>query len=124
MFDVKRSTLCDHFHGKQLKKLGRPQAVVPEVEDAIATMLDQVAEWGFPVGRFKLKLIVKNILHNHCQDVMIGSTISLSEIECQSEQPQISNDHVLLLMLKSPMSFLIILRNLSRSLSQFHPEYL
>ena len=69
MFDVKRSTLCDHFHGKHLKKLGKPQAVVPEVEDAIATMLDQVAEWGFPVGRFELKLIIKNIRHNHCQDV-------------------------------------------------------
>ena len=33
-----------------------------EIEDQLAQMIDKVAKWGFPVGKFELKLMVKDML--------------------------------------------------------------
>ena len=33
-----------------------------EDEQVIAKLVDDVAEWGFPVGRFEIKLMVKDLL--------------------------------------------------------------
>jgi len=68
-FHVKKSTLYDHYHGKHSKKVGRPQVLSAEIEDAIAAMLDQVAEWGYPVGRLELMIIVRDILKIHNKTV-------------------------------------------------------
>ena len=33
-----------------------------EDEQVIAKLVDDVAEWGFPLGRFEIKLMVKDLL--------------------------------------------------------------
>ena len=42
--------------------LGRPQQIPVRVEEILARRMDAVAEWGWPIGRFELKLMVKDIL--------------------------------------------------------------
>ena len=47
---------------KKRNSVGRPSALTPEEEELIAQLTDDVAEWGFPVGRFEVKMMVKDLL--------------------------------------------------------------
>ena len=42
--------------------MGGQQVVSSEIEDKLAQMIDKVAEWRFPTGKFELKLMVKDML--------------------------------------------------------------
>ena len=50
------------FQRGNLVFLGGQQIISSEIEDQLAQMIDKVAEWGFPVGKFELKLMVKDML--------------------------------------------------------------
>ena len=50
------------FQKANLVFLGGQQVISSEIEDQLALMIDKVAEWGFPVGKFELKLMVKDML--------------------------------------------------------------
>ena len=50
------------FQKGNLVFLGGKQVISSEIEDQLAPMIDKVAEWGFPVGKFELKLMVKDML--------------------------------------------------------------
>ena len=47
---------------KRRKIVGRPSALSEVEEELIAQLTDDVAEWGFPIGRFEVKLMVKDLL--------------------------------------------------------------
>ena len=61
MFNVKRTTLSDHLR-KTMKKVGRPTPLMDEEEEVMSRLIDEVAGWGFLVGKFELKIMVKDLL--------------------------------------------------------------
>lgn len=62
-FQIPYATLTRHLKQKDSKKsAGRPQLVSDEIERMIADFMRVVADWGYPIGRDKLKLLVKSIL--------------------------------------------------------------
>ena len=73
-YDVKPSTLCDRFNGKHGHSVGRPKVIPEEIEQLIAEMFDQIAEWGYPCGTIELQLIVKDILER--QNIEVCSKYS------------------------------------------------
>ena len=50
------------FQKGSLVFLGGQQVISSEIEDQLANMIDKVAEWGFAVAKFELKLMVKDML--------------------------------------------------------------
>ena len=41
-----------------------PATDTPKVEKEIAIMVDQVAEWGFPIRKIELKIMAKDLLND------------------------------------------------------------
>ena len=50
------------FQKGNLVFLGGQQVISSQIEDQLANMIDKVAGWGFPVRKFELKLMVKDML--------------------------------------------------------------
>ena len=50
------------FQSGNLVFLGGQQVILSEIEDQLAHIIDKVAEWGFPTGKFEFKLMVKDML--------------------------------------------------------------
>ena len=45
-----------------MKSVGAPRALSVEVEKRLANMIHNLAEWGYPVGKFEIQIMVKDIL--------------------------------------------------------------
>ena len=45
-----------------MKSAGTPRPLSGEVEKQLANMIDNLAEWGYPVGKFEIQIMVKDIL--------------------------------------------------------------
>ena len=63
-YDLKKSTLYDHLK-KNMKSVGVPRALSYMIKKRLAKMIDDLAEWGYPVGKLEIKLMVKDILNNN-----------------------------------------------------------
>ena len=61
-FGVCKSTLHDKLTNRHPRRIGRPVELDREVEKKLVNLLNEVAEWGYPVGGIEIKLMVKNIL--------------------------------------------------------------
>ena len=48
--------------GDGVRSIGGQTVLSKEDEEVIAKLVDNVAEWGFPLGRFEIKLMVKDLL--------------------------------------------------------------
>ena len=62
LFNVKRSTLSDFMKKGEPKKIGKPTLLSPNEEKYLAEMIDAVAEWGFPVGTWDVKMMASDLL--------------------------------------------------------------
>ena len=45
-----------------MEKVDAPRALSSEVEGRSAKMINELAEWGYPIGKTEISLMVKNIL--------------------------------------------------------------
>ena len=45
-----------------MKKVDAPRALSSEVEGRSTKMINELAEWGYPIGKTEISLMVKNIL--------------------------------------------------------------
>lgn len=45
-----------------MKKVDAPRALSSEVEGRSAKVINELAEWGYPIGKTEISLMVKNIL--------------------------------------------------------------
>ena len=45
-----------------MKSVGAPKALPDVIEERLAKMIDDPAEWGYPIGKLEIKLMVKDIL--------------------------------------------------------------
>ena len=61
-FDVRKSTLHDRLKNIHAKEPGRPCELDDGMEKTLAELIDVVAEWGYPLGGFEIKMMVKNFL--------------------------------------------------------------
>ena len=60
--DVKRSTLKDFISGgKKVKKLGRKPLFTSSEEHEIAVVVDEVVQWGFPLGNLEVRMLAKDL---------------------------------------------------------------
>ena len=62
-YNIKKSTLADHVEGKHTGILGGQQEIPVNIKELLAEWVDQVADWGWPIGLATLQLMVKNILN-------------------------------------------------------------
>ena len=60
-YDISKSVLDQQKKGGK-KIVGCPTALSAGDEELIAQHADDVAEWGFPVGRFEIQMMVKDLL--------------------------------------------------------------
>ena len=61
--NVKKSTLVDFIRdGFKEKKLGRETFFTENEERALAKLIDEVAEWGFPLRRLEIRIIAGDLL--------------------------------------------------------------
>ena len=60
-YDLKKSTLYDHLK-KNMKSVEAPKALSDMIEERLAKMIDDLAEWGYPIGKLEIKLMVEDIL--------------------------------------------------------------
>ena len=60
-YDHEKLTLHDHVK-KSMEKVDAPRALSSEVEGRSAKMINELAEWGYPIGKTEISLMVKNIL--------------------------------------------------------------
>ena len=58
--DLKKSTLHDHTK-KSMKNVDAPRDLSRGVEGRLAKIIDELAEWGHPIGKIENKLMVKDI---------------------------------------------------------------
>ena len=61
-FDVRKSTLHDRGKNVHAKEPGRPCELDDRMEKTLAKLIDVLAEWGYLLGGFKIKMMVKNFL--------------------------------------------------------------
>lgn len=61
-YNIPKSTLSRHLRGKQTSKYGRPCVFTSEHESAIVDCIVLCGEWGFPLGSYDIRLIVKSFL--------------------------------------------------------------
>ena len=45
-----------------MEKVDAPRALSSEVEGRSTKMINELAEWGYPIGKTEISLMVKNIL--------------------------------------------------------------
>ena len=43
-----------------MKSVGAPKALPDVIEERLAKMIDDPAEWGYPIGKLEIKLMVKD----------------------------------------------------------------
>ena len=63
-FDVSKMAIARKLKGG--KAPGMPTVLSLEDEKMIAKLCDDVAEWGYPIGRFEVKLLVKDLEYFPC----------------------------------------------------------
>ena len=63
--NIKKCTLADHVEGKHTGTLGSQQEIPVNIAELLAEWVDQVADWGWPIGLVTLQLMVKNILEKN-----------------------------------------------------------
>ena len=59
--DVRKSTLHDRV--KNVHAKSRPCKLDGATEMTLTELIDVVAEWGYPLGGFEIKMMVKNFLN-------------------------------------------------------------
>ena len=62
-------------HKKSRRSVGRPVSITAEDEKMISQLADDVAEWGFPVGRFEVTMMVKDLLDKRGDKVFKNNNI-------------------------------------------------
>ena len=62
-FDVRKSTLHDRVKNVQAKEPGRQCELDGASEKNLAEFVDVVVKWGYPLGGFEIKMMVKNFLN-------------------------------------------------------------
>ena len=45
-----------------MKNVKAPKALSDMIEERLAKMIDDLAEWGYPIGKLEIKLMVEDIL--------------------------------------------------------------
>ena len=60
-FNVNRSSI-EHRLKKEVGGVGRATVLSVMEERMLAKLIDDVAEWGFPLGRVEIKTMVKSLL--------------------------------------------------------------
>ena len=63
-FKIPRQTICNGVHEKHSQSVGRPSALSDNEEKAIVSGILCVAEWGFPINRFEIRIIIRDFLNS------------------------------------------------------------
>lgn len=68
-FKIPRQTICNRVHEKHSQRVGRPSALSEKEEKAIVSGILCVAEWGFPINRFEIRIIIRDFLKSQKKKV-------------------------------------------------------
>ena len=58
-YGITRSRLQNHLSGKHQGSCGHPTSLTKMEEQELALTLDRVAEWGFPLNKMEVRILVK-----------------------------------------------------------------
>ena len=70
-YNIPRVTLSNKVKGRHSKKVGHPTVLNVDEEEAIVGGILTLAEWGFPMDRFVLKMIVRDYLNSTKRKVLV-----------------------------------------------------